>query len=211
MTVENIQSFINYGNKKINTDWMLIPAIVSSIETFLSILFLNTADKLFVVTTGVIINVASFILYFYIVKIKNYTMKMDLICSGIYVLELCFCSLFISYIYLSRAGLNNTYVFFVLVIIYIIAILLSVLCYRAAIALGCYQNRKVQANRKGTGWLAGGLTGTFLLLSRLLENYSQKLSDWITGVLIIICVIVFATMIGVRFILKYLYICQLEK
>lgn len=102
MKTKNIRSFIDYGNKNISTDWMLIPIVVSAIETFISFLFLDDINRIYILAVNVVICVASIIGYIYITKMVNYTKEVDFLCSGIYILEFCFCSLSISYLFLSE-------------------------------------------------------------------------------------------------------------
>ena len=208
---KNIQSFIDYGDKSINTDWMLIPAVISAIETLLIFLFLDDDNRIYILTVNIAINVIAIIGYIYLTKVINYTKEVDFLCSGIYILEFCFCTLSVSYLSFIQAGVQFSHLFLFLVIALICSILISALYYIIGIRIGIYNGKKIKGNKNRAGYLAAAITGIFITFSYVLKKYSNSISDIMGGMVFLACSIILATLLGIRFLLKYYYIKKLEK
>lgn len=93
----------------------------------------------------------------------------------------------------------------------ICSILISASYYIIGIKIGIYNNKKAKNNKKYAGTLAAAITGIFIIFSYILEQYSRNISDMIGGMAFLICSIILAALLGVRFVLKYHFIKRLDK
>lgn len=211
MKIENMQSFVDYGTKSVHTDWMLIPAVISAIETFVIFLFLSDVYRMYILIPNLAMNIMSIAGYIYIVKKINYTRETDFLCSGIYAFALCFGMLSVSYLCFIRAQIRFSPLFLCLVLLWICSILISALYYTMRIKNGKYNGKSVNGNKKIAGYFAATLTGIFLLCAYFIEKQSQILSEIIDGIGFLLCSVMLSALLGVRYILKYYCLRKLNK
>lgn len=200
MNDENINAFVNHGPKQVNTDWALIPAVVSAIISYIALIISHPLVLIVVISVW---NVLVFLFYF---VFKSRVEKSDnkrFLFAGVYWSNMCLSIAFLGCIgimYLNHILLAT--VITVILLATVLTVLVTMLTTKSFIKHGKYLT---SSNSNKTGELvvkSGAILGVVIVFVIAKSSFNLRM---VVGGITLSMLWIFFIVYSVQLFMKYFY------